>query len=382
MERKGWLVVGGFLVLTVVVFALGLRSSCGSRGATFADALVPGDAEMMVRVDVGPMRRLFMQPWLGDAFEEWPKGGLWGDPAVEAEVKELLLDRVGFHVHEVRRVTGFASMADEAVAAILDADLVGAPKGEGDTYEGVTIYEVGPVGYAVLDGKVIIGNDRGVRRVIDVHKGTAESVAKSSGLPAKRHGELLGAIGAAPLSFTADLSRVPAEAYAAVTLGEALEGVAVAVDSEGRWRFIVQGEPQALDSLNKKLEDLIATGLGLVESQKEALKRSGDTGEALMAILSNQAVKDLRSKLVLERSGRHLEARFDLEGATAAIPIIGVLAAVAVPSFIKYMERAKRSQYDVETRQREMERLMREAEGDDVDRAFPADRGEPAPTDP
>lgn len=379
MERKGWLVVGAFFVFTVVIFVLGLRTSCGVRGAGFADAIIPANSDMLFRMDVGPMRRLFMEPWLGKSFEEWPKGGMWGEPAVEQEVKALLLDRIGFHVHEVRRVTVFANVEDRAVAAIFDAELEGAPTGDGRDYEGTTIYKIGDVRYAMVDGKLVLGTRNGVRRVIDVYKGTAESIAKSDGLTAKRHAELLDAVGAAPVIFTADLSKLPPDEYAIATGGEVLEGAAVSVDSSGGWHVLVQGDPAALDSLKKKLEDLMASGMGLLEAQKESLKKDGDTAEALMAILSNQAVKDLRTKLVLERKGRHLELRFEMEGATAAIPILGVLAAVAIPSFMKYMERAKRAEYEMRDERMDQDRMIRELreDDDDVDRAFPGDSNRP-----
>lgn len=372
MERKGWLAVGAFAALTVVVFVLGLRGGGAAGGASFADGLVPGDVDVVFRMDVGPMRRVILEPWMGSRFEEWPKGGLWGDLALEEEIKPVLLDRLGFHIHEVRRLTGFASIGSRALAVVLDATWEGTPKGDGDDYEGVTIYRAASkLYYAVVEERLVLGTKHGIRAVVDTAKGKAESLAKSQGLPAKRHRELAEAAGAAPIVVTLDLSKAPETEMKVATGGNLLEGVAVTLSEAGQWRLIGQGEPEALDSMKRYYEDMIASGLGVLEAQKEQAKKGADTLEAVMAILSTQGIKDLREKLVLERSGRHLEVRLEIEGAGAMMPMLGVMAAVAIPSFMRYMDRAKEARYDVEEQERQQMRMLREL--NDSDRAFPAD---------
>lgn len=372
MERKGWLAVGAFAVLTAVVFVLGLSGAGSSGAASFADSVVPGDVDLVARVDVGPMRRLILQPWVGSEFEEWPAGGLWGDPAIEEEVKGVLLERLGFHPHEVRRATVFARFDDEAVAAVLDAEWEGTPKGEGDDHEGVTIYEANRyISYAVVDGRLVVGTKRGVRAAVDAWKGKAESLATSEGLKAKRHRELAEVAAGAPVHVSIDLSGMPEREMKMITGGEVLEGVAVALTGDGIWHVYGQGEPAALDSMKRHYENLIASGMGMLESEKERAKKGADTFEAVMAVLGTHGVKQLRDKLVLERSGRHLEARLEIEGTSSMIPMLGVMAAVSIPAFMKYMDRAKRAQFEVEEQQRAQERLLRELR--DEERAFPAD---------
>jgi hypothetical protein len=359
MKGKGLLVVGGFIALVVLVFAL--QVAVAPKGAGGAGMrLVPADADVVLTADVATLRRVIIVPWVGKMPPA--KAGMWGDEALEAEVKELLKGRFGFHVHDVAQVTGFVTTDTKTAAVVFSGEIEGALNAQNTTeYKGFPVFEVSrKVALATVSGDLVIGTPKGVEAVIDLSKGEGDSLAKG-GDRAELHQKLREAFdGAGALLVTASLANAPDDYVPFV--GGKLEGAAVTLTSDGRWKVAVLGEPKVLDDLKGKIETAIAAGMAMLESEKDRQKASGDTFEALMAIFSVHGIDQLREALKIERDDDVLVASLEIEGMGAAMPMLGVMAAVAIPSFLKYQQRAQAMQFDVEVQERENLRRLREAQ--------------------
>ena len=369
MDRKGLLVVGVFAAALVLVFFFSMRSAGPGGGAGWANELIPSDADVVGRFEVEPLRRLMLEPWVGAGLTRSTQGGMWGDADLESELKGLLLDRIGVHVHDISSAAFFVKAKEKQAAFMMRGQFEGTPKGnKSRDYKGITVLPLNrDVDMALIDGDLVLGTSQGVEAVIDLSKGEGKSLA-SGGDKAQVHADMAKAVGgSSALIVTGQLSELPPEAYSFFTGGKKVEGLAISLDADGIWHAAALGEPDALDAIKTQIVTMISAGLGFVDSEKEMQKKEGDTLEAASAIIGARAMHKLSESLELERDGRVLEARFNLEGAPAALPMVGIMAAVAIPAFMKYQRRAKRARYEMEDMKRMQELRLEELEEEPIE---------------
>src|SRR5262249_27421815 len=84
------------------------------------------------------------------------------------------------------------------------------------------------------------------------------------------------------------------------------------------------------------------------QAHQAALAGTLDPPEGAMAIIGAAYAKSYAAKLKPKRSGNRLTASLDLSLGAAdsamIVPVIGILSAVAIPAFMDYMKRSKKTE--------------------------------------
>jgi len=123
---------------------------------------------------------------------------------------------------------------------------------------------------------------------------------------------------------------------------EGLERAGVKVDTSGI-HLTVTGKPATLAMLKTQMENFIAMGLGTLKSEMDSSR--GDFAAGAGAILAYYNAQSLASSLKPVVDGNTLHIDFELFAgginSTMVVAGIGVLSAVAIPAFMKYMKKSK-----------------------------------------
>lgn len=147
--------------------------------------------------------------------------------------------------------------------------------------------------------------------------------------------------------LAADVSLVPGAAEAAAQFGVTH---VVGTIGRGGLALLASGEAAKLTRLADLMKAQVNLAVGMVEAQRDAAMAAANTtdgpnAEAFAAIASAPMVRGLSALLEpkLEGDTLRLELAFDGAGGNAmlVVSIIGVLAAVAIPAFMKYIDKSK-----------------------------------------
>ncbi len=364
MGARGAILVGVTAVVAVAAMAIE-RGGAAARGAV--DALVPADAQLLVRVDVASARRMWLEPLMGPGHRPAAGGGMWGDAALEAEVRALLVDRLGVHVHDVDRVTGVMGAKGAWGAALLEGDFEGRLKAdargvsERDGMQVVTL-EGGQIEAVFLGDVLVIGSPTGLDAIAAVQRGRVPSLAAGSEA-GQNHAAAAEALGVGSgVIATMHLGNVDADKYDNFTGGGALRGAGFAMGPEGDLQVVAIGDAKAVEAIERQAKAGLDLAVAGAIQHKEQIVDGGDTLEALGAIVATHQLRQLRDLLVIERSGDAVSLR--LEGVGATLPLLGVASATAVPAYLKYIERARAAQEKYERIEREREERLRDLDRD------------------
>lgn len=141
------------------------------------------------------------------------------------------------------------------------------------------------------------------------------------------------------LAAAADLGKLP---LPPTPFTQGLERAGMKVDDSGI-HLTVTGEPATLNMLKTQMESFIAMGLSTLKGEMEA--SSSDFAIGAGAILAYYNAESLASSLKPVIDGNTLRLDFDLLGGgingTMVVAGIGVLSAVAIPAFMKYIKKSK-----------------------------------------
>jgi len=167
-----------------------------------------------------------------------------------------------------------------------------------------------------------------------------------------------------------------------VDFGDGLRVDAEAFDDAGatRLRWLATAVREAVVAYRSGARALVlgALGLGLdsMPAVPPPVARVLADHETLLATLDSFAGDAFVPPEVVP-DGRKVSLRMDPPALKATVPVVGVLAAVAIPAFVKYMRRAKLSEAQVMVRQiRQAEELYR-SEHDEYLRCGPVPRAVP-----
>jgi len=264
--------------------------------------------------------------------------------SLDSELREYVERHVGLDVTRLQYAVGFIS-GPPLRAAVLLKTVKGALKLPGSaSYEGSNVWVVdreNHLSVAIRGEVVVFGENAAVRESLDTLAGKHKAVTEE-GKPLVDwlRKETVGAA----VAFTAirpkDLPLPPPFSgieRAAVTVGAS--GIAAAIE----------GDEPAISSLQSIADKALTQMVSEAEKLHEAA-RSGTIppAEGAIAIISAAYAKTYAAKLKPQRNGNRLSLSVDLKlftsGAPMVVAAVGVMAAVAIPAFMDYMKRSKKTE--------------------------------------
>lgn len=202
-----------------------------------------------------------------------------------------------------------------------------------DRDEGVSLAMKGDI--------VVLGADAAVRDVLDTLAGTRKAVTAENKplvdwLRSETKGAGLGFAAIAPK----DLPLPPPIA--------GLQRVAVSIGRTGV-RAVIDGEPAAISTVQKLVDEAFAKALSEAErARAEAIAGNIPPPEGAFAILGAAYAKSYAAKLKPRRDGTRLSVSLDLAlddtQPVVMLSMLGILSAVAVPAFMDYMKKSKKTE--------------------------------------
>jgi len=251
--------------------------------------------------------------------------------AMDRDLRAVLGGQLGLDLSKSRAAIGFVLYP--AGGAAVMRDVGGALKGaSGDE----------PL---VVDGDLVaghrgdmlaIGLDPAVRAALDVAGGKQKSLAAA-------HPELAKWIAEQGTGSWVLLAGAPAAAPVPEPFSR-IERVALVV-GPGRARLAAEGDPAALAALGKQLEVGMAKAMAELESMKSSAMKGELPGVlAAASVYQYHQMKNLAARVRPKVSGKRLtiEVPIDLgNNAMVFVAVVGVLAAVAIPAFMKYMKKSE-----------------------------------------
>ena len=294
-------------------------------------ALVPATADGVALLDLSAALHTW-SPWL----LALPAGGA-DAKALVADLADILERRLGVDIRGATTAVVFVR-ADKLAGAVLlgvrGAPAGGKPAGEKD---GVALVSVkGPVVAAALEQGLAIGTRPAVELLIETAKGKAPNAAK--GAEAKELRAVLDAVGPGGIRAAGSPTRLslPVEELGV----PALPWLAFAV-GEGGATIVGKGTKEQVSATERAIREALDSS----ERQAAALRdgSAGDPGSELAGILAVHANRPFRKHLHVENTGEQLTVRVSGNELLVLVGVAytGVVAAVAIPAFIKYTRRSK-----------------------------------------
>lgn len=253
--------------------------------------------------------------------------GLFDASVTQAAVADLdayLVKTTGLSVSKLHRAAFFVTA--EGKPAALIADVGGEWKGR----------PPGDAKIVVRGSWLIVGEPSAVDLAVATAEGKSPALAKDSVLAKLFAKESKGAFVAAAMDFSQlpPKDRGPIDQFG-------IERAALAFGAQ--LRAVVEGKPDGLAKLVEMYDKQAEVVVGMLEGQRAAAlaNASLDAGpqpEALGMIVGSHFVRAAVKLLRPQLDGNALHVHVDLPGnAATVVPVIGILAAVAVPAFTSYM---------------------------------------------
>ena len=265
--------------------------------------------------------------------------------AVREAMSKASVQSLGFDITAATVVTAWGSFspATGPSIAVHFGGVQGSLKAKKTrTHEGVDIVSFAGLSGASLESGLLIGLEPALVQAIDVAKGKQESLSKSG---ADAHTSLLTSIQPGSFTLTAVLGPL---AMLAPEPFKGLEGAAVSITPEGLFTTIAKGKSETLDVLMANVQQAQQMAKAQLEAAyAEAVKDSS----ALLLPLTYAVEKweDFVSYAKPIRKDNRVIMSTNVGGlGGASLPMLGIVTAVAVPSFIKYMRRIKTAEANVQ----------------------------------
>jgi hypothetical protein len=261
---------------------------------------------------------------------------------LDKDLRDYVNRYLGLDLSKLQYAVGFVS-GPQAHGAVLLKTIGGALKRAGASeYEGGKMWVVDPherVSLAIKGDVVVLGDDESVRQVLETLGGkrkavTVDNQALVDWLRTESNGAVLAFAAIKPKNLP-----LPPQVAG-------LERVAVRVGASGM-AAVVDGDDATISALQSLSDQAFAKMLAEVEKPRlAALAGEVPPAKGAVAIISAAYAKSYAAKLKPQRSGNRLSVSLERAGAdaTAVIAVIGILSAVAIPSFMDYMKRSKNEQ--------------------------------------
>jgi len=268
--------------------------------------------------------------------------------AMQRDLSDYLVKRLNLDPSKLSAVAVFTTAPDaKDGAAFLVMPMRGEPKWPKVTEpDGTVLYRPDPtlpIFAAPAPGGLIVGTEQGAMQALAVANHKAPALAKGSPLES-----LLSVDPTATFAFAvsnAATELAPAKMFAS------LYGISTIVGgyAPGHVFAWASGDPALLGGARDAIKGLLQLGLDQAKDAKDKAMAGDDTMVGAAAIVSYHQFAEWSPKLQPRLEGNRLIADVALpsskDDATATMMVgvatAGVLAAVAIPAFTKYMERSK-----------------------------------------
>jgi type II secretory pathway pseudopilin PulG len=230
----------------------------------------------------------------------------------------------------VLSVTGVTPTPEGALLLRLPPDTQPIHAPEVGRVGDAALYKFNDMFLARVPGGVVVGFEGGVRKQLALARGELKPLDAASPLA-----RALGDPNTVDVAIAVDGTSVP-------QLG--LDRGALTLGGDGRVTLALTGDPAKLEQLRVLYDTIVRKAMVDLEAEKARAPTRSNPFEGAIAIASfygaQKMVREIEPKLV----GNTLVSEYRLprlEGTAAFVPIMGVLAAVAVPAFTKYIKRSK-----------------------------------------
>ena len=262
------------------------------------------------------------------------------DAAMRSELGDYLARALGV---DLTRVDGAVAWSTElspkaSFAAFLSVPGAGALHGRVVGSRGaVPLVAIDKWVAAVVPGGVLIGDRTEVEAGIDVAQHRAPGLSTHSAL-----GTLFGA---ASSDFAAGLAAAAGDPSSVKTAEQfGVRTVTLELTSANQVVLEAAGDPQKLEGARRLISTVMTAGIAQLKQAKDRAAQGADVLAGVSAIVGYyQAArfwKEFQPRLV----GDKLVSRYQLpdpKSTNLLVPMVGVMAAVAIPAFTKYLRRAK-----------------------------------------
>ena len=258
------------------------------------------------------------------------------DGETRKEIGRYVASQLGFNPFDVKLVVAMAAMDGGAILAPGIALKPSFSIRKTEEHQAKTLSHLGEgVWFVNTDSGLLVGKKEFIKGILDVQTGTAKSLAQTGGDAI--HKELAEALGGHVFMATMDASvfgPIP-EMGDKVTL----QGFAAGSGLTDGFSCIVKADEASRKALMAKLEQGKAMIRLLVSSMKTKMGDL-DLFQGIGILYADRHLDDFFALYSPKLVGEYLTFQMQQAG-QAQMAMVGVLAAVAIPAFIKYMRKAK-----------------------------------------
>lgn len=298
---------------------------------------------MAVPADVAGVLSVALPVSLADMSDGF--GFLPIDPALAKEMQGALLEHskahIGIDASQVRSAVVFVKSEPAMSGAAIFSPIEGSMKGTAVTEDGVRYVNLveengAEIVAAQLDKTLIVGEKSSVMAAIATMKGEQDSLTKVE----SPFGKFVSSqVSKSYFSVTADLSKLP---LPEIPMTEGLSHAGLRFAGNGI-HLSVHGKNETLEMLSATAKGGLVMATNMAQQNMEA--SSDDFAEGAAGIMGYYMAKNFTSMLepTIEGDELSLDFPFQSGGSTPMIfvAVTGVLAAVAIPAFMKYIKKSK-----------------------------------------
>jgi type IV pilus assembly protein PilA len=260
------------------------------------------------------------------------------DPQMRAELSAFLERTLGADATRLDSAIVWSTRLDPQPnpAAFLRMPVAGSLRGVPlGKHLGADIVELKPgIAAAAVAGGVVVAAEPDIRPAI------AAAQARAGASTAL--GKLLAADRSADLMMAVLVDKEPSLAPVAAQWG--VRTGTLALRADGQIVVELAGDPVKLESARQLVVSMERVAEATLKQRKEVAQNGDDVVEGVAAIFGYYQGMSLWKELQPRLVGDRLVTSYrfpKLEGAGAVVPIMGALAATAIPAFMKYIRRAK-----------------------------------------
>ena len=271
---------------------------------------------------------------------------LWANnPVLKAELGTFLRNTLGVDLTEMKGLVFYVSNWTKPAATIFlrmdgPPPLKGPAAGE---HRGIKKVRIADKWLAAsLPRGIVLGNQAGVEQAIDLSKGQGKPLAKVSSLSRMMEDDYQGT----QIIIGADLSNLPdAEAQVREMVNKfGVRTLFWSWDQEQRLNLEVRGDPAKLPALKALLMTLARVQLERLRATKDQIVLQGELMPGVSSMVGYHLALKALDEVEPQVKGGAMTVSYKmpaLESPYYLTAVAGILAAVAIPAFVKYVRKAK-----------------------------------------